>query len=123
MLMARYIKLSLILIALFSIAVVSPSCKRNKKCDVVITVINGNNSTPVYGAEVHLHIPNTTGGNLAQQEQKGTTDASGSVSFTFKLPAILQADVTPLPSSGLNPGTAMVKLEEGKQVTREITLY
>lgn len=121
--MPRYIKLTLLFLVLFSVALVTPSCKRNKKCDVVINVINGNNNTPVYGATVHLHIPNTTTGNLTQQEQKGTTDASGSASFTFKLPAILQVDVTPLPSSGLNPGTAMVKLEEGKQVSKDIKLF
>ncbi|MBI4930794.1 MAG: hypothetical protein HY841_08540 [Bacteroidetes bacterium] len=99
------------------------SCQRNKECDVVINVVDGNNSSPVFSATVHLYPPPGTNGNLNIQDQTGVTDAAGSVSFTFKLPAILQADITPISTSTLTAGSALVKLEEGKQVSKTIKLY
>ena len=128
MLMAagRYNKLVLLFTLFFSaIILFSTSCHRNKDCDVVINVADGNTGGPVIGATVHMYIPPgsppPTNGNLQIQDQTGTTDASGSVSFTFKLPAILQADVTaPLPYSN---ATKLVKLEEGKKVSATIKVY
>ena len=102
--------------------VFSSSCKRNKDCDVVLNITDGSNSAPVFGATVHMYPPPNSA-NLQIQDQTGVTDAAGMVTFTFKLPAILQADVTPPASSSLNNGGALVKLEEGKQVTKTIKLY
>ena len=99
------------------------SCQRNKECDVVINVVDGNTSAPVFGATVRMYPPSGTGGNLNIQDQTGVTDGAGSVSFTFKLPAILQATVTPAATSTVSAGGALVKLEEGKQVSKTIKLY
>lgn len=94
---------------------------------MVINVVDGNTSSPVASATVHMYIspnsPPATNGNLTIQDQTGVTDGSGSVTFTFKLPAILQATVTPVATSTLTPGGALVKLEEGKQVSKTIKLY
>ena len=103
-------------------AVFSSSCHRNKDCDVVINVIDGVSQAPVFGATVHMYPPPTSA-NLQPQDQTGVTDATGTVTFTFKLPAILQTDVTPPSTAGLNSGGALVKLEEGKQVSKTIKLY
>ena len=103
------------------------SCQRNKDCDVVINVTDGSTGSPVSGATVHMYIPPgsppPTNGNLTDQEQTAVTDNSGAVSFTFKLPAILQADVSPAATSTLTAASALVKLEEGKQVSKTIKLY
>ena len=98
----------------------SSSCKRNKECDAVINVVDEASGAPVSGATVHI-FPNQTSpqGSLSSQDQSGTTDGSGSVSFHFKVPAILQADVAA--GSG-KKGTELVKLEEGKQVTKTIKI-
>ncbi|HEY4799742.1 MAG TPA: hypothetical protein VII99_11745 [Bacteroidia bacterium] len=109
---------------------ISTSCKRNKSCDLVINVVNGNNNAPVYGASVHVFVPtqaptpSSVGqpGNLAIQDQTGITDNTGSVSFTFKYPGVLTASVTPA-SNPPNPGSHPVHLEEGKQVSTTIKLY
>src|ERR1051326_4501699 len=98
------------------------SCHRNKSCDVVINVIDGNTSAPIPNCTVHMYPPPASA-NLSIQDQTGATDASGSVSFTFKLPAILQADVTPPATATVTAGGALVKLEEGKQVSKTIKLY
>lgn len=116
-----------ILLPLFFIVafafIFSSSCKRNKECDVVITVTDGANSVPVYGATVHMYPPPSQNPTLDIQEQTAITDASGMATLTFKLPAILQADVTPPSTYSLNTGGALVKLEEGKQVSKTIKLY
>ena len=111
------------LLVIFAFAFVfSFSCKRNKDCDVVLNIIDGVTSAPVANCTVHMYPPPTSS-NLSIQDQTGVTDASGSVTFTFKLPAILQADCTPPTTSTLNSGGALVKLEEGKQVIKTIKLY
>jgi hypothetical protein len=122
MFISNSIKASVALLFFLSLVFISPSCKRNKECRAVVTVMDGAKNIPVYGATVHLHIPNTTTGNLSEQNQKEVTDASGIASFTFKLPALLQVDVTPLASSGVKAGSGQIKLEEGKKVSTTITL-
>lgn len=91
---------------------------------MVITVIDGATSAPIGGCVVNLH-PNQGTNNLQIQDQTGTTDAAGIVSFTFKLPAILQADVSsiPAPFSCTTSCSALVKLEEGKSVSKTIKVY
>ena len=93
------------------------SCRRNKNCDLIVNVVNGNTNGPVVGATVHIYPNQTnTSGNLKIQDQTATTDASGVARFTFKLPAILSADITP--PTPLNPSlNKLVKLEEGKSVS------
>ena len=100
-------------------AIFSSSCHRNKVCYAVINVIDDSTGAPVAGAVVHMYPPPTSA-NLAIQDQTQSTDGSGSVSFTFKLPAILRADVT---GNFKGNGTSLVKLEEGKQVSKTIKCY
>ena len=103
---------------LLTIILFSSACKRNKDCDVVINVAQVTTGVVVVGATVHLYPDPALNPTLTMQDQTGTTDASGSVTFTFKLPAILKADVTsPAPFGN---GTQLVKLEEGKQVSKTI---
>jgi len=125
MIKSKLLKILLPLLFIVACAFIfSSSCKRNKECTVVITVADGiNNSSPVYGATVHMYPPPSQSPTLDIQEQTGITDASGNVTMTFKLPAILQADVTPPSSSTLNTGGALVKLEEGKSVSKTIKIY
>lgn len=102
------------------VSVITLSCRRNKDCDVVINVVNGTTNAPVVGAVVHMYPP-PTNSNLAIQKQSSTTDPAGIAKFTFTLPAILQTDVTP--PTPLGPGSALVKLEEGKEVSKTIKVY
>lgn len=101
----------------------SSSCRRNKDCDLVLTVVDGSTNGPVVGAQVDI-APNQTGANgtLQIQVQSSTTDAAGVATFTFKLPAILSATVTP-PSPYLVPAPTLVKLEEGRSVSKSIKVY
>jgi hypothetical protein len=100
------------------------SCHRNKDCDLVLSVVDGTTNGPVVGAEVHIS-PNQSGanGNLQIQDQKGTTDAAGVATFTFKLPAILSADVVPPAPYTAPAQPTLVKLEEGRSVSTTIKVY
>ena len=100
------------------------SCHRNKDCDLILNIEDGTNGGPVVGATVDV-APNqtsTTNGTLQIQVQSSTTDASGVATFTFKLPAILSVTVTP-PSPLVIPPATLVKLEEGRSVTKAIKCY
>lgn len=101
----------------------SSSCRRNKDCDLVLTIQDGVTNGPVVGATVSI-APNQTGatGTLQIQVQSTTTDGAGVATFTFKLPAILSATVTP-PSPYLAPAPTLVKLEEGRSVSKSIKVY
>lgn len=95
------------------------SCRRNKDCELVITVQDGTSNAVIRGASVHVYPSN---GNLKIQDQTNITDGSGVARFTFKLPAILSVDVTP-PAPFVSPPTTSVKVEEGKTAKKDITVY
>lgn len=99
------------------------SCHRNKDCDLILNIQDGTNGGPVVGATVDI-APNQTNpnGTLQIQVQSTTTDASGVATFTFKLPAILSVTVTP-PAPYVSPPATLVKLEEGRSVTKAIKCY
>lgn len=108
---------------LFAIVFIfSSSCRRNKDCDLVLTIVDAVTSGPVVGATVHVYPKASTGGNLQIQDQTTTTDGAGVATFTFKLPAILEASVTP-PSPYVAPAPTLVKLEEGRSVSKAIKVY
>lgn len=115
--MKRHITPLVLLFAL--VFVFSSSCRRNKDCDLVLTVDSPNG--PIVGAVVDI-APNQSNpnGTLQIQVQSATTDAAGVATFTFKLPAILSATVTNT-GSFTAPNPTLIKLEEGRSVSKKIT--
>jgi hypothetical protein len=107
------------IITLFSIVFYSSACKKNKDCKATITVTDAGGLPVAITSVTMAPTQSAPQGNLTIQTQVGTTDGSGSVSFTFKLPAILQASVqSPNPPNAIY--NALVQLEEGKTVTKTI---
>lgn len=123
----NYYKLFSALTLLIAVGVVfSSSCKKNKDCKATITVLHSS-GLPYVSATVTMSPTQPTGPqgqtNLATQIQTGVTDGSGSVSFTFKLPAILNASVADTSASASFPiVTGLVKLEESKTVEKKLTV-
>jgi hypothetical protein len=58
----------------------------------------------------------------ADVKASGTTDAGGQVNFTFKLPAIYDIKATVTSGTRTITGTSIIKLEEGKTVSKTVTL-
>ncbi len=115
----KYLILSALSLAL--VFVFSSSCRRNKDCDLVVTVVDAGTNGPIVGALIEI-APNQTSsnGNLQSQIQTANTDNAGVATFTFKLPAILSATVTNTGSVNA-PNPTLIKLEEGRSVSKKIT--
>ena len=106
-------------ITLLAVVCYFSACKRNKDCKATITIVDATTGAPVLGAVVTMAPSQAAAqGNLSIQTQTATTDGSGSVTFTFKLPAILQANTSPpSPYTACVNCPRLVQLEEGKSVS------
>lgn len=104
------------------IFIFSSSCRRNKDCDLVVALQDGNTGAPIGGATVWVHPKTGTNGDLQMQDQTSSSDAAGNATFTFKLPAQLEITVTP-GSPHTPPAPVLVKVEEGRSVTKTIKVY
>ncbi len=97
------------------------SCQKKTDCKLIVTAhdILGN---AISGATIKLYANvKTASGSTVEADLKaeGVSDGGGTCSFTFKLPAIL--DIKAVSAGGLS-GVAIVKLEEGKTVEKEVVL-
>jgi hypothetical protein len=64
-------------------------------------------------------VLDTTNQMLKPPNNTKITDANGEVTYTFKYPAILDIEVTHISYGSAND---LIKLEEGKTVTKTVTL-
>lgn len=110
------------------------SCNKPKPCKAIITIYDTTGSVPQ--ANVHIKLYANVNGNVADLKAEGDTDTDGKVSFTFKLPAILDIDalkasctvVPPSTSGGVYTpgkychGKGIIKLEEGKTIEKTVNL-
>ncbi|MCX8080502.1 MAG: carboxypeptidase-like regulatory domain-containing protein [Bacteroidia bacterium] len=112
------------------------SCKKNTECKANITVVD-QGGVGVAGASVQLFaVVKTASGSTVTADLKasGETDGGGNVRFTFKLPAIYDiaaSKVVNTPSSTPTgtimvtqtlTGTGIIKLEEGKGVSKTVVI-
>lgn len=96
------------------------SCQKNTDCKLVIKTQRENGNI-VSGANVKLfaNVKTSSGSTVeADLKAEGVSDGSGSVSFTFKLPAILDIKAV----SDTLEGVGIIKLEEGKTVDKTVIM-
>ena len=96
------------------------SCQKKTDCIGVVNCID-TLGAPKGGVDVRLfaNVKTTTGGTVtADLKANAVTGADGSVSFTFKLPAIYDIKIT----SGSYTTASIIKLEEGKTVDKTVTV-
>ncbi|MCD6068853.1 MAG: hypothetical protein K0S33_3679 [Bacteroidetes bacterium] len=128
-----------IVMVLGGISVFSSSCNKPEPCKGIITVMDTTGTAVQAGVLVELRATVTTAsGGTAQGDLKatGTTDGSGRVEFTLKLPAIMdiyaeKPNCTPVAphyntsgqyvAGSYCTGKAILKFEEGK--TNEKIVY
>lgn len=97
------------------------SCQKQTDCKLMVTTVD-TAGRPVASAKIKLYANvKTSTGTIVEADLKaeGVSDANGSSSYTFKLPAIL--DIRATGSTG-KVGTGIIKLEEGKTVEKSITV-
>lgn len=114
-------------ILFIGIAVTQSSCAKDTDCTVDIFVVDTTTTTcsmsnaqiPVAGASVKLYanIPNAT------VQATGTTDNSGHVHFTFKLPAIFDIKVSATVCSLPMAGTGLIQLNVGGNASATVLIH
>lgn len=100
------------------------SCKKNTDCIATVYCVDSAGRT-VDGVNVQLYanVKTTTGGTVvADLKANGDTDGDGKVKFTFKLPAIYDIKATKKIGSRTYTGTGIIKLEEGMESEKTVTL-
>ncbi len=100
------------------------SCKKNTDCVASVQCLDSA-GIGMSGADVLLYanVKTTTGGTVtADLKGSAVTDASGRVSFTFKLPAIYDIKATKIVGTTTMTGVSIIKLEEGKTIEKVLTV-
>jgi hypothetical protein len=112
------LKLFFAALALGLISLSNISCQKNTDCKLIITTHDALGNA-VGGATVKLYanVKTASGATVeADLKAEGQSDGGGSSSYTFKLPSIMDVKAT----SGTLTGVGIVKLEEGKTITKDI---
>ena len=100
------------------------SCDKNTDCKATVKCVDGNGDA-VANAAVKLFANVKTAQNttvIADLKANGVTDGGGSVSFVFKLPAIYDIKASLTLGTKTYTGASIIKLEEGKSVSKTVTL-
>ncbi|HSY77058.1 MAG TPA: hypothetical protein VK890_09395 [Bacteroidia bacterium] len=107
-------------IGLFVTVILTPSCSKNTDCVAVVHVIDtaGN---PVAGATVVLFKTNVTqyNGVTANVTQTQVSDGSGTCTYTFALPAVL--DITAKTTT--KSGKGEISLQVGQTTEQTVRVY
>lgn len=113
---------------IFGLVFTSTSCRKETDCKATVRCVDsvGNNLGNAY---VQLFAlvkdpadPKGTATFTADVKANGNTDASGEVKFTFKLPAIYDIRGSVVIGTRTVTGAGIIKLEEGKSVSKTVTL-
>lgn len=107
---------------------VNTSCQKDTDCKARV-ICNDSTGTAISNANVFLYAvvkdptdPKGQATFTADVKATGNSDASGQVSFVFKLPAIYDIRATITAGTRTLVGTGIIKLEEGKTVEKTVTL-
>ena len=103
---------------LFIVCGTQSSChKENTNCTAVVTVVDSAGTTPISGCAVKLYAPH------GQVEGNGVTNASGTVSFTFTLPAIFNIKATKgIAQNDTLKGSGIIQLQIGSTVSATVNV-
>ena len=118
--MKKIISLSsfcLTLLALVSVFGAQTACKKQDTTCTAVVYVRDSVNNPVQGAAVKLYAPNSTAGS------KGTTGRTGSVTFTFSLPAIFYISASKgIAANDTLKGTGLIQLQIGESVSGTVTI-
>jgi hypothetical protein len=104
------------------------SCKKDTECKATVKCIDsvgnavGNADVILFAVVKDPNDPKGTTTHTADVKANGVTDVGGEVSFTFKLPAIYDIKATASSGNKSITGLSIIKLEEGKSVSKTVTL-
>jgi len=104
---------------------INASCNKDTQCKATVKCVDSlglavNNANVILFASVKT--PSSPITYTADLKANGNTDASGEVKFTFKLPAIYDVRAFFTTATKTYSGAAIIKLEEGKTVEKQVQL-
>lgn len=103
----------------------STSCQKETDCIASISCVDST-GRGVNNAYVYLYAPVKSADGkttyTADVTASGNTDSDGAIQFTFKLPAIYDIKATLAVGSRTMSGIGIIKLEEGKTVSKVVTI-
>lgn len=103
----------------------STACQKKTDCKLNIVTVDSK-GFPISNAKVKVYANvKTASGSTVEADLKaeGVSDGSGTSTYTFKLPAILDIRATTTGTGTTAPlGTGIIKLEEGKTVEKTIII-
>jgi hypothetical protein len=99
---------------------VSSSCQKKTDCKLIVTTHDSaGNALGAATVKLFANVKTSSGATVeADLKAEGVSDASGTSTYTFKLPAILDIKAV----FGSKTGVGIIKLEEGKTVEKIITV-
>ncbi len=97
-------------------------CKATVKCVDSLGGAMGNAYVQLYALVKDPNDPKGTATYTADVKANGNTDSGGEVKFTFKLPAIYDIKASLTLGTKTYTGASIIKLEEGKSVSKTVTL-
>ena len=97
-------------------------CKATVRCTDSVGNAVENATVLLYALVKDPNDPKGTATFTADVKASGTTDGGGEVKFTFKLPAIYDVKATKVVRNKTITGISIIKLEEGKSVSKTVTL-
>lgn len=115
-------------VLIFFFVFTGTSCQKETDCKATIQCVDatgmalGNASVHLYAPVKDPSDPKGVATQTADVKAEGVTDGGGEVKFTFKLPAIYNVNASVLVGTKTYSGTSILKLEEGKSVSRTVTL-
>lgn len=114
-------KLRLFIAAVSAIVLIAgTSCEKKTDCKLTVkTVDSAGMPLPNAIVKLYANVKTASGATVeADLKAEGVSDGSGSSTYTFKLPAIL--DIKAI--YGSKVGVGIIKLEEGKSVEKTVTV-
>jgi len=105
----------------FLVLGVTTSCEKKTDCKLTVKTIDASGlSMPNVKVKLYANVKTSSGSTVeADLKAEGVSDGSGSSTYSFKLPAILDIKVV---GTGSLTGAGIIKLEEGKSVEKTITV-
>jgi hypothetical protein len=101
------------------------SCRKETDCKALVKCVDSS-GTAVNNANIFLFaLVKSADGKTTYTGDvtaTGNTDGSGAVNFTFKLPAIYDIRATLVAGTRTLSGLSIIKLEEGKTISKTVSI-
>ncbi len=111
-----------------TLLITNSSCQKQTDCKATVNCTDSlgnavaNANIVLYAPVKNPNDPKGIATYTGDVKATGTTDAGGQVQFNFKLPAIFDIKATMVVGTRTLSGASIIKLEEGKNVNKTVSI-